>query len=161
MPHHPQPRGRSSVGRAPPLQGGGQEFEPPRLHHSSRLQPQPAGDTIDTTPLGAAGDTRRTADDVHRPRNSIANTALMTDHVGLRHQADFVGRAGTRQTDIRPLAAIACDGHEGPAVGPDAGMRPAAGRGGSAGGARYQLNRGKTAKVLQCIAPGSECRSSY
>jgi hypothetical protein len=27
--------GRSSVGRAPPLQGGGQEFESPRLHQLS------------------------------------------------------------------------------------------------------------------------------
>ena len=28
--------GRSSAGRAPPLQGGGRGFEPPRLHQSSR-----------------------------------------------------------------------------------------------------------------------------
>ena len=27
-------RGRSSVGRAPPLQGGSRGFESPRLHHS-------------------------------------------------------------------------------------------------------------------------------
>ena len=27
-------RGRSSIGRAPPLQGGGRGFEPPRLHQS-------------------------------------------------------------------------------------------------------------------------------
>ena len=27
-------RGRSSVGRAPALQAGGQEFDPPHLHHS-------------------------------------------------------------------------------------------------------------------------------
>jgi hypothetical protein len=26
-------RGRSSVGRAPALHAGGQEFDPPRLHH--------------------------------------------------------------------------------------------------------------------------------
>ena len=32
-----QTGGRSSVGRAPPLQGGGQEFEPPRLHQFHSL----------------------------------------------------------------------------------------------------------------------------
>ena len=29
--------GRSSVGRAPALQAGGQEFESPRLHHFPKL----------------------------------------------------------------------------------------------------------------------------
>ena len=29
--------GRSSAGRAPDLHSGGQEFDPPRLHHSSLL----------------------------------------------------------------------------------------------------------------------------
>jgi len=32
-----EPGGRSSVGRASPLQGEGQEFESPRLHHSQSL----------------------------------------------------------------------------------------------------------------------------
>lgn len=31
-------RGRSSVGRAPPLHGGGQEFESPRLHSILRKE---------------------------------------------------------------------------------------------------------------------------
>ncbi len=35
----PKPGGRSSVGRAPPLQGGGRGFEPPRLHQ----RPTPVG----------------------------------------------------------------------------------------------------------------------
>jgi hypothetical protein len=35
-------RGRSSAGRASPLQGEGQEFESPRLHHSPSAQ---AGET--------------------------------------------------------------------------------------------------------------------
>ena len=30
-------RGRSSAGRAPALHAGGQEFDPPRLHHFERV----------------------------------------------------------------------------------------------------------------------------
>ena len=30
-------RGRSSAGRAPALHAGGQEFDPPRLHHFNRV----------------------------------------------------------------------------------------------------------------------------
>ena len=37
--HAGTPRGRSSAGRAPPLQGGGQEFESPRLHRPARARP--------------------------------------------------------------------------------------------------------------------------
>jgi hypothetical protein len=45
-------RGRSSAGRASPLQGEGQEFESPRLHHLRRRHP----DIVDTEgPLRGSG----------------------------------------------------------------------------------------------------------
>ena len=54
MAHHLQSRcpcrragGRSSIGRAPPLQGGGRGFEPPRLHH----RPHAAGWPTHTTAI--------------------------------------------------------------------------------------------------------------
>ena len=49
-------RGRSSAGRAPPLQGGSQEFESPRLHCAARCgEPRPFGRTITSPRRYSAG----------------------------------------------------------------------------------------------------------
>src|SRR3990172_4551383 len=85
MPHHllaARTGGRSSVGRAPPLQGGGQEFEPPRLHQPSSLAAiGPVA--VDCDGHRQQGKRREreqyNTDEERDPRNRISESSLMTD----------------------------------------------------------------------------------
>ena len=61
--------GRSSAGRAPPLQGGGRGFESPRLHHAGGLRPRAAsraGRTMPQPPPDGLG-RRRGLEGAERP----------------------------------------------------------------------------------------------
>ena len=100
--------GRSSVGRAPPLQGGGQEFEPPRLH-----QPRPlagrgsrryTGAERRDPPATAASSSEYGEPD---PRNPITATPDDRPLIGLTHQADFV--AGADRWRHRPRSRRTSD----------------------------------------------------
>src|SRR5204862_1781532 len=68
-------RGRSSAGRASPLQGEGQEFESPRLHHFSR----PADQTVEQ--LGSIPETTTIHEYARNgPPDPCPSAALVAGH---------------------------------------------------------------------------------
>src|SRR5581483_901981 len=156
MPHHPPPTGppageapgtavspvtwgRSSVGRAPPLQGGGQEFEPPRLHHQPRfLQASGTGGRLRTTEHGE----HFRPDDARVPRNPISPTTAddQTNRPETSGRFCWVRGSETGERTLAGRPASDADRARGarswPAVRPEARRRQA-----PTGRARYQLNR--------------------
>ncbi len=95
------------------MQGGGQEFEPPRLHQPTRLQAADRGGTLAherrDPPATAATLSEYGEPD---PRNPITATPDDRPPIGLTHQADFVAGTGspapppTHLPDVGPFAAM-------------------------------------------------------
>ena len=89
MAHHhkrlTQTRGRSSVGRAPPLQGGGQEFEPPRLH---QIPTQGACHYRPATVYFRLRGENYVCERRFTQSNNTHSILMYFQSIGLRHQAD-------------------------------------------------------------------------
>jgi hypothetical protein len=91
--------GRSSVGRASPLQGEGQEFESPRLHHSRSAQ------TEESTP--ARGSTTTELNSSGPPETTLGSHALSIDGSQAGPRAVVV----CQDHNIEPLIRVLTRGH--------------------------------------------------